>query len=196
MESSSPSSNAPSFPRIKRRILVIKKSLQAKLVLLVVGSAFLAFCLMSWHFFGIFGREAARPLMDPGLYELYRKSVQLLFAKMTLYLMVLGIVSLYLSHKWAGPVYRFERSARVVGEGDLTHRVHLRRGDELMELQDEFNAMVQSLQDKVSKDAHLSQRVSKQLTDLMQEKEMTPEILRRLREIKAEVDHLAVGFKV
>ncbi len=63
-----------------------------------------------------------------------------------------------------------------------------------MDLQEEFNAMVESLQGKVSKDRHLSQRVSKQLDDLM--KSSSSDALGRLKEIKAEVDHLTSDFKI
>ena len=93
-------------------------------------------------------------------------------------------------------LYRFEQSARTVAGGDLTHRVHLRTGDEMVDLQDEFNAIMQSIHDRVSKDNHLAQRISKQLNDLMQAGGLSPESLRRLQEIKTEVDHITNGFKI
>ncbi|MBI4395726.1 MAG: methyl-accepting chemotaxis protein [Elusimicrobia bacterium] len=196
MTGSPQAATAASFPRIKRRILLIKKGLQAKFILMVLFSVFFAVVLIGWDFYSTFGRDIVRDLMDPGLYELFEKVSRVLLAKLVIYMTVVAIVAVFLSHKLAGPIYRFERSAKSVGEGDLTHRVHLRKGDELMELQDEFNGMVQSLQELVSKDHHLARRISKQLDDLMLTQTVSPDVLQRIKEIKAEVDHLSSGFKI
>ena len=66
----------------------------------------------------------------------------IILVKIFLYLCLMLLISLFISHRFAGPVFRFEKSAQIVAKGDLTHRVCLRTGDELMELQDEFNAMI------------------------------------------------------
>lgn len=191
-----PSVSVPPQPRIKRHTLIIKKGLQAKFIFLVLTSVVLAICLIGWDLYYTFGRDIVRDLMDPGLYELFQETNKVLAAKLVIYLAVVAIVTVFISHRLAGPVYRFERSARSVGAGDLTHRVHLRRGDELVDLQDEFNAMVESLQGRVAKDRHLAQRVSHQLEEILQAKDVPPQVLGRLRELKAEVDHLTQEFKI
>lgn len=182
--------------RIKRHTLIIKKVLQAKFILLVMASVFFAICLVGWEVYYTFGRDIVRDLMDPGLYELFQELNKVLIAKLVIYMAVVAIVAVFISHKLAGPIYRFERSARSVGDGDLTHRVHLRKGDELMDLQDEFNGMVEALQGRISKDRNLAQRVSGKMQDLMKSKEVSAETLKRLKEIQAEIDQLTSDFKI
>lgn len=50
-------------------------------------------------------------------------------------------VMVYLSHKIAGPFYRFERSLEELGDGDLTHRFSLREGDQMDIIADRINEM-------------------------------------------------------
>jgi methyl-accepting chemotaxis protein len=187
--------SAPPAPRIKRHTLIIKKGLQAKFVILVMASVVFALGLVGWELYYTFGRDIVRDLMDPGLYELFLELNKVLVAKLAIYLVVVVVVAVFLSHKLAGPIYRFERSARLVGEGDLTHRVHLRKGDELIELQDEFNAMVQALQERVSKDRSLSRRISKQIEDVARSGQLGGDALQKLKQIQTEVDHLTADFK-
>jgi methyl-accepting chemotaxis protein len=106
------------------------------------------------------------------------------------------IFAIFASHKFAGPIYRFERSARAVGSGDLTHRVQIRTGDEMEGFQDEFNLMVESLQRMISQDAHISMRVSKHLNELLNDRHVTGDLHNRLQQIKGDADQLHKGFKL
>jgi len=44
------------------------------------------------------------------------------------------LMTVFFSHKLAGPVYRFEMLCHAVLDGNYTDRVHLRRGDEMQNL--------------------------------------------------------------
>lgn len=48
-------------------------------------------------------------------------------------------------HRIAGPIVRIKRTARDVAEGRPVRRVVLRKGDQLMELQDDINDMLDYL---------------------------------------------------
>jgi nitrogen fixation/metabolism regulation signal transduction histidine kinase len=102
----------------------------------------------------------------------------------------------FLSHKLAGPVYRFEKSTQIVSGGDLTYRVRLRKGDELMELQDNFNRMTACLQDRVAKDRNLAERLARQIDELAQNKSLPADAVTRLREMKTELEHITREFKI
>lgn len=181
--------------RIKRGTLIIKKGLQSKFILLVMISILLAVCLIMGDIYYLFGRDVVSDLMDPGLYELFLNNNKVLLAKLVIYLVVVGVVTVFLSHKLAGPIYRFEQSAKVVSGGDLTYRVHLRKGDELMDLQDEFNRMLESLQGRVVKDRHLAEKISRELDELVRGNSVSPELVARLKAIKTEVDSISNSFK-
>ncbi len=49
------------------------------------------------------------------------------------------LFSFYLTHRLAGPLYRFEKSAAEIHEGNLALRIRLRSGDDLQELAEMLN---------------------------------------------------------
>ena len=69
--------------------------------------------------------------------------------KIIMYMVMVLIVAAVVSHRMAGPVFKFEKSCATVGEGDLTHRVFLRKGDQLTDLQDQFNNMTGAVNEVV-----------------------------------------------
>jgi len=59
------------------------------------------------------------------------------------------IVTLFVSHKVAGPMFRFEKELKVIGEGDLTKKIMLRKKDQIKDMADCLNNMVASLHGKI-----------------------------------------------
>lgn len=56
-------------------------------------------------------------------------------------ILLFGVLSIFITHKLAGPVFVFERMARNMAEGNLTVRAHLRKGDDLHDLAEHLNQM-------------------------------------------------------
>lgn len=48
-------------------------------------------------------------------------------------------------HKIAGPIYRFRATSRDIAAGIPVRRIRLRKGDELLTMQDDFNSMLDAL---------------------------------------------------
>ena len=71
------------------------------------------------------------------------------FYKIAIYVLLVVIISAIISHKMAGPVYRFEQTCKAIAKGDFSQRVHLRKGDRLTDLQDEFNKMMDVVEARV-----------------------------------------------
>lgn len=64
-----------------------------------------------------------------------------------LFALVIGaaVFSIYLTHRIAGPLYRFQKSTAELAEGNLALRIRLRNGDELQDLADLANRAVANL---------------------------------------------------
>ena len=60
------------------------------------------------------------------------------------------IVALFVSHRIAGPMFRFEKELKEIGEGDLTKKVTLRKNDQAENLAECITEMTASLHEKVS----------------------------------------------
>ena len=59
------------------------------------------------------------------------------------------IVTLFVSHKVAGPMFRFEKELKAIGEGNLTNKIMLRKKDQIKDMADCLNNMVASLREKI-----------------------------------------------
>jgi len=58
------------------------------------------------------------------------------------------IMTLFISHKIAGPLYHLRMTFNKLGGGDLTG-LHLRQGDQLQKVASAYNEAVQKLSDKI-----------------------------------------------
>ena len=59
------------------------------------------------------------------------------------------IVTLFVSHKMAGPLFRFEKELKDIGEGDLTKQITLRKKDPIGDMAVCLNNMIASLHNKI-----------------------------------------------
>ncbi len=56
-----------------------------------------------------------------------------------------AFLSIYLTHRLAGPLYRIEKSAKEMAEGNLALRIRLREKDELKDLAETLNQVAKNL---------------------------------------------------
>ena len=127
--------------QFQRKTIMIKKSLQYHYMALIFMSVLLAFIVVGLDILWTVSKVVnEHPMMQPLLEEL-SAMMPLFGVKVVMYMVMVLIVSAVVSHRMAGPVFKFEKSCSTVGEGDLTHRVYLRKGDQLTDLQDQFNNM-------------------------------------------------------
>lgn len=54
-------------------------------------------------------------------------------------------VTMFVSHKIAGPLYRLEVGMASISKGNLTERINFRKKDQVTVMADNFNAMAESL---------------------------------------------------
>lgn len=186
--------------KFKRRTVLVKRHLQLKYAAVVFAAVvFTALIVGVGSYLTMFKLiQFENPAIKDALVGALRMDV----VKMIIFLGIMFLVSMFVSHRWAGPIYRFERSAQVVSTGDLTHRVSLRTGDDLMELQDELNAMIASLQRMIQKERtlveHLSARLDERVKKLPSEPDAKDLALLRvdLGSIRDEIQHITRNFKV
>jgi methyl-accepting chemotaxis protein len=181
--------------KFQRKTLLVKRSLQIK----YVGMVFLSVLIASMIVGGDVYYSLTRVMITecPSTAEHFTQFNSVLVIKTILYLGLMLLISLYVSHRFAGPIYRFEKSAQIVGGGDLTHRVSLRTGDELMELQEEFNGMVAGLQTMAQKDRNLSQRLRERIGEIAKKlPEEAEDARQELKDLKVEFDHLTKSYRV
>lgn len=60
-------------------------------------------------------------------------------------ILVLSFVELYRAHKIVKPIEVLQKGASIIGQGNLTHRIDIKTGDEIEALADEINDMTEKL---------------------------------------------------
>ncbi len=142
--------------RNKRRIYFIDKEFQARFIikfcLLVIASGILTGAIL--YFISsksttvsiINSRVVVRSTADYLL--------PVLIQTIAVSLVVVGIsaiwLTLFISHKLSGPLYRFKKVMRSLGEGDFTVDFKIRDSDQLQDLADEFNIMIKKIREELS----------------------------------------------
>lgn len=63
---------------------------------------------------------------------------------------IMFLAGIFISHKIAGPMYRFERSAEAVKEGNLKIHFKVRKNDEMKKTASVLESMVESLRSDIS----------------------------------------------
>ena len=60
-----------------------------------------------------------------------------------------ALLTIFFSHKLAGPLYRFEKACHGLIDGDYTEKISLRKGDEMQNLAGLFNEMIAATRDRM-----------------------------------------------
>ncbi len=119
-----------SDPVTRRRILVDKKfQLQYLYIWLWVG---VGMVVMSLLFYMLGARVLGEKALDPAIVKLMSGMSGFL----VLFCVLMGILSVFLTHRVSGAAYRLERCIRDLCDGNLDQRIALRSGDYLQNLAD------------------------------------------------------------
>ncbi len=144
--------SAAKAPQFKRRTIFIKKNLQMRYMALIVLSVLAGLLIMAFELtFTLNDIFDKYPVLLQPLYDNFPAIAYGFIYKIVIYVVFVVLISAILSHKMAGPVYRFEQTCKAIAKGDYSQRVHLRKGDQLTELQDDFNKMMDRVQEEVKK---------------------------------------------
>ena len=138
--------------RFKRRTIFVKKNLQLRYMLLIILSVLSGLLIIAYELtFTLNEAFDKYPVLLQPLYDQFPSMAYSFIYKLIIYVVFVVLISAILSHKMAGPVYRFEQTCKAIAKGDFSQRVHLRKGDQLTELQEEFNKMMDRVADEINK---------------------------------------------
>ncbi len=131
----------------KRKQIYINMDLQFKYSLILIFTMIVEIIIVGIATFFVLNQPKPE-IPGTNIYFIYKAVLAVI-----LFLTICNItVGVYLSHKVAGPLYRFVMCAREVANGNLKIQVNLRKGDELRELEESFNEMTERLRGYVRRD--------------------------------------------
>jgi len=156
-----PKKNDPAYggtmSKQRRRTYLIKTGLQLRYMGIIISTMLLVAFGVGWTIYHTSWSQIAntQDLTIDKLAGIFDAVNTTLVRWIFVFVFAIAILSIFVSHKIAGPVYRLEETTRVIASGDLTCKIHLRHGDELQDLQEAFNKMSESLCRMVAKDREI-----------------------------------------
>jgi len=182
---------------------MVDKRFQIRFIGVVVFSMFLFLLMVGWTVYSNIWAVLLRDTQNPYFLMVKKQADVDIFYKLTLLMIVVAVISFFISHKFAGPVYRIRKASKLVSEGNFSLRVNLRRGDEFIELVHDFNNMVKNLKELITKDKEQIKIVSTKLREIskdFREKDLSIEekdkISAELNNLTKELGEINAQFKV
>lgn len=139
----------------KRKHYFIKKKFQLRyflinLLFMLIGSLIVGYTVYSTGW-ALFGEQLSKICPQGYLSAQIRFVNNTLFFRMLLLMPIIAVISLFLSHRIAGPLYRLEHSLKEIAQNlNLTLRFKLRKKDELKELAEALNKVMDKFAELVS----------------------------------------------
>ncbi|MDD5448969.1 MAG: methyl-accepting chemotaxis protein [Candidatus Omnitrophica bacterium] len=141
--------------RIRRRQYLIKTRFQLKytgiIILFMFAVAWAAGYTVYYTGWLLMGEKLANVYPQGRLIAIMRTINATLLLRVLLIAPFIALLSVFLSHKVAGPLYRIERFIKQVASGDLSAKLKLRRGDDLKDVAEAINQMTDDLKNRVNR---------------------------------------------
>ncbi|MFH1282108.1 MAG: hypothetical protein ABII27_00405 [bacterium] len=126
------------------------------------------------------------------------------FTKLLLIILVsfgagLALYSIYVSHKVAGPMYRFEQVLSALCEGDLTVRSNIRKDDELKDFQEVINNTILRIHSIIKEDKEKIKQASVIIKELKENIKADPQkhepIIEIISKLESKIESVNKFFK-
>ncbi len=151
---------------LRRRKFLVKTTFQFKYAGLLIFAILFVVAVVGWNLY----YEAGSILLDKtrsgDIVDLVSAYNHMLLRGLPMILLVIVVVSIFISHEVAGPLVHLEKSMARIGQGDLTEKITLRKGDEFKEIALLFNDMTGGIKQIVIKDREHLQRIIFKMEDL------------------------------
>lgn len=134
-----------SRPSFFKRTYLINRPLQFKYALMVGLVLIVMLLLVQFHTYWTI--QSIYPHVFSSLLGRQIKSLQYwMLINGAVYAAGVAVLSIFISHKIAGPMYRLERAIReILDSNDDSRRVTLREGDEFHSLAEQINRLLERL---------------------------------------------------
>lgn len=182
---------------IRRRQYLIKKKFQISFLARFIALLIIASILIA----ALFMYAASNTLTTGYANSILRieRTTSFFFFSLVLIILIVAIgiglagLALFtlLSHRIAGPLYRFEKALKEIELGDLTARINLRKSDQLTEIKEAFNSLTHSLDGRLGKIKAGISEIERVLT-VSNDPQAAAKILEILKHLKEEIRHFKV----
>lgn len=157
-------------PRFKRTKYLIASKLQLRYVGIILILMFVTALICSYFVYYtvmvMMGEKLANVYPQGRLIAIINTVNIRMLLTLLLVTPVVAAIGIYLSHKIAGPIYRIERFLGDMAGGNISQRISLRRGDELVSIADKINVLIDSLKGTIGDQKMSMNKIIIELSEL------------------------------
>jgi methyl-accepting chemotaxis protein len=140
----------------KRSILLINRPFQIKFSFYVCSWILALSLIYPWIIYNQLEQFLRYVALDPlgpelsKLHSIRNEMLGLIVALQVVFMLTISVVSVILSHRIAGPIYKMTQFFSKVVQGSIAERISFRKADHFQELAGSYNEMMDALEDRVS----------------------------------------------
>ncbi len=142
-------------PTYRRRIIYIEKHFQRNFILRFCLVAIIAMAAASTLLYFLSGDtvtasyRSSHLVLEKTSDAIIGKLVITNLAVLVAFVIVTVFVTLYVSFKIGGPLYRFSQDLEYIAQGNLKKRIRLRKADQLQKFAGDINNMVENIEIRI-----------------------------------------------
>jgi methyl-accepting chemotaxis protein len=173
--------------RRKKINFSVKREMQLRLLLKILSIVTIGIGIMGLIFYFYSNREIGNTYRQ---FHVTAKNFLDYLLPVVIISLVVGflasiVITIFFPHKIVGPLYRIERDLKKkVGDGDLSVKFILRKGDEVQELADAVNITIDKLKEKIECVNHAVDRIDGAIKNKVDDEELE----RLVKELKETVN--------
>ncbi len=175
----------------RRKQYIVKKGFQSRLITIILLLVLIVANITGGLIYGVLKIDASREWLVNtfGLSDADDMLLPAVLIAEIISFLIVGLISLFVSHRMAGPIYRFEKVTEGMSEGDFTIHVKLRDKDEFKDLADSFNNMINRLTEHMDELKDSSQEYIQEVQQCLDQQKNIPE------EVKKQIEGSLHTFK-
>ena len=130
--------------QVRKRYLV-KKGFQLKFMCVIVGAMILIASFTGLSVYTAIMQTLVTQFHGENLALIKHAITYQLFIRSLLLIFAIAIMSVFISHRVAGPIYRFEHTINALARGAEVKEIRLRKRDAFYEVAESINQLIKSM---------------------------------------------------
>ena len=136
--------------KIVRKQYIVKKGFQIRFMIIIIAAMFLIALVTGLSIYSAVMQTLITQFHGENLALIKQAITYKLFIRSLLLVFAIAILSVFISHRTAGPIYKFEQIIRALAKGKEVQEIKLRKRDEFYELASAINNLIKTTKPTVS----------------------------------------------
>ncbi len=130
--------------KVVRRQYIVKKGFQIRYMIIIIAAMLLIALITGLSIYSAVMQTLITQFHGENLALIKQAITYKLFIRSLLLVFAIAILSVFISHRTAGPIYKFEQIIRSLAQGKEVQEIKLRKRDEFYELASAINTLIQT----------------------------------------------------